>query len=82
MAVKSIESHTPYIKQQRHPPQSYREDDRLQWIIRVGQSQCMRLISGVSCQKFGQVVNGHVIHTTLHYGEKGDGHDVRCGWPG
>jgi hypothetical protein len=30
----------------------------------------MRLVSGVSCQKFGQVVNGHVIHTTLHWAKK------------
>jgi hypothetical protein len=27
----------------------------------------MRLVSGVSCQEFGQVVNGQVIHTTLHW---------------
>ncbi len=43
------------------------QDDRLQGIIGVGQSQCMRLVSGVGCQKFGQVVHGHVIHTTLHW---------------
>jgi hypothetical protein len=30
----------------------------------------MRLVSGVSCQKFGQVINGHVIHTTLHRAKK------------
>jgi hypothetical protein len=30
----------------------------------------MRLVSGVSCQKFGQVVNNHVIHTTLHWAKK------------
>ncbi len=27
----------------------------------------MRLVSGVSCQEFGQVVNDQVIHTTLHW---------------
>ena len=26
----------------------------------------MRLVSGVRCQKFWQVVNDHVIHATLH----------------
>jgi hypothetical protein len=30
----------------------------------------MRLVSGVSCQKFGQVVNGRVIHMTLHWAKK------------
>jgi hypothetical protein len=30
----------------------------------------MRLVSGVNCQKFGQVVNGQVIHTTLHWAKK------------
>ncbi len=30
----------------------------------------MRLVSGVSRQKFWQVVNGHVIHTTLHWAKK------------
>ena len=30
----------------------------------------MHLVSGVSCQKIGQVVNGHVIHTTLHWAKK------------
>ncbi len=30
----------------------------------------MRLVSGVSRQKFGQVVNGHIIHTTLHWAKK------------
>jgi hypothetical protein len=30
----------------------------------------MRLVSGVSCQKFWQVVHGHVIHTTLHRAKK------------
>jgi hypothetical protein len=30
----------------------------------------MCLISGVSRQKIGQVVNGHVIHTTLHWEKK------------
>ena len=30
----------------------------------------MRLVSGVSCQKFGQVVNSHVIQTTLHWAKK------------
>ncbi len=30
----------------------------------------MRLVSGVSCQEFGQVVNDHVIHTTLHWAKK------------
>ncbi len=30
----------------------------------------MRLVSGVSRQKFGQVVNIHVIHTTLHWAKK------------
>ncbi len=30
----------------------------------------MCLVSGVSRQKFGQVVNGHVIHTTLHWAKK------------
>jgi hypothetical protein len=30
----------------------------------------MRLVSGVSCQKFGQVVNNHVIHMTLHWAKK------------
>ena len=30
----------------------------------------MHLISGVSCQEFGQVVNGQVIHTTLHWAKK------------
>ncbi len=30
----------------------------------------MRLVSGVSCQKIGQVVNDHVIHTTLHWAKK------------
>ncbi len=30
----------------------------------------MHLVSGVSCQKFGQVVNNHIIHTTLHWAKK------------
>ena len=30
----------------------------------------MRLVSGVSCQEFGQVLNGQVIHTTLHWAKK------------
>ncbi len=30
----------------------------------------MHLVSGVSCQKFGQVVNNHVIHTKLHWAKK------------
>jgi hypothetical protein len=30
----------------------------------------MRLVSGVSCQEFGQIVNGQVIHTTLHWAKK------------
>ncbi len=30
----------------------------------------MHLISGVSCQKCGQVVNGHIIQTTLHWAKK------------
>ncbi len=30
----------------------------------------MRLVSGISCQEFGQVVNGQVIHTTLHWAKK------------
>ncbi len=30
----------------------------------------MRLVRGVSCQEFGQVVNGQVIHTTLHWAKK------------
>jgi hypothetical protein len=30
----------------------------------------MRLVSGVSCQKFWQVINGHIIHTTLHQAKK------------
>ncbi len=30
----------------------------------------MHLVSGVSCQKFRQVVNSHVIHTTLHWAKK------------
>ncbi len=30
----------------------------------------MRLVSGVSCQKIGQVVNNHIIHMTLHWENK------------
>ncbi len=30
----------------------------------------MCLVSGVSSQKFGRVVNGQVIHTTLHWAKK------------
>ncbi len=30
----------------------------------------MCLVSGVSCQKIKQVVNNHVIHTTLHWAKK------------
>jgi hypothetical protein len=30
----------------------------------------MRLVSGVRRQNFWQVVNGHVIHTTLHRAKK------------
>jgi hypothetical protein len=30
----------------------------------------MRLVSGVSRQKFWQVVDGHIIHTTLHQAKK------------
>jgi hypothetical protein len=30
----------------------------------------MRLVSGVSCQEFGQVVNNHVIHMALHLAKK------------
>ncbi len=30
----------------------------------------MHLVGGVSCQKFGQVVNNHVIYTTLHWAKK------------
>jgi hypothetical protein len=32
--------------------------------------QCMYLVSGVSRQKFRQVINGHLIHTTLHWAKK------------
>jgi hypothetical protein len=30
----------------------------------------MRLVSGVSCQEFGQVINHQVIHTALHWAKK------------
>jgi hypothetical protein len=30
----------------------------------------MHLVSGVSRQKFWQVVNGHIIHTTFHWAKK------------
>jgi hypothetical protein len=30
----------------------------------------MHLVSGVSRKKFRKVVNGHVIHTTLHWEKK------------
>jgi hypothetical protein len=30
----------------------------------------MCLVSGVSHQKFWQVIDGHVIHTTLHWAKK------------
>ena len=30
----------------------------------------MHLVSWVSHQKFWQVINGHVIHTTLHWAKK------------
>ena len=30
----------------------------------------MRIFSGVSGQKFWQVIDGHVIHTTLHWAKK------------
>ncbi len=30
----------------------------------------MRLVSGVSHQIFWQVVNGHIIHATLHWAKK------------
>ncbi len=30
----------------------------------------MRLVSGVSCKKFGKVVNSHIIHTALHWAKK------------
>ncbi len=30
----------------------------------------MCLVSAVSCQEFGQVVNSHVIHMTLHWAKK------------
>jgi hypothetical protein len=30
----------------------------------------MHLVSGVSHQKNGQVINGHIIHTTLHWAKK------------
>ena len=30
----------------------------------------MCLVSGVDRLKFGQVVNGHLIHTTLHWAKK------------
>jgi hypothetical protein len=30
----------------------------------------MCLVSGVRCQEFRQVVNGQVIHTTLHWAKK------------
>ncbi len=70
MAVKFINSCTPYIKQRRQPPQNYREDDWLQGIIGVSRNQCMRLVSGVSCQKFGQVGNNHVIDMTLNWAKK------------
>ncbi len=30
----------------------------------------MHLVSGVGRQKFGQVINSHVIHTTLHWAKK------------
>jgi hypothetical protein len=30
----------------------------------------MCLVSGVSHQKFWQAINGHVIHTTLHWAKK------------
>ena len=30
----------------------------------------MRLVNGVSHQKFWQVINSHVIHTTLHWAKK------------
>ena len=30
----------------------------------------MHLVSGVSHQKFRQVINGHIIHTTLNWAKK------------
>ncbi len=30
----------------------------------------MHLVSGVSSQEFGQVINGQVIHTKLHWAKK------------
>ena len=30
----------------------------------------MHIFSGVSGQKLGQIIDGHVIHTTLHWAKK------------
>ncbi len=73
MAIKLINSHTPYIESNDVTP--LRINGRMTGckglsIIGVGQGQCMCLVSGVSCQEFGLVVDGQVIHTTLHWAKK------------
>jgi hypothetical protein len=70
MAVEFIDSRTPHFKYRSYPLKDQWKDDRLQGIIGIGQGQCMRLVIGVSCQEFWQVINDHVIHTTLHWAKK------------
>ncbi len=35
-------------------------------VVRVFDGYCMRLVSGVNFQKLGRLIDGHVIHPTLH----------------
>ena len=46
------------------------EDDRLCGVVGVFYGQSMRVVSGVVCQKFRRLIDGHVINSTLHWAKE------------
>ncbi len=61
-----VGGNSPHIKKRSNSTYHERETNRLCGIIRVRYSQCMRLFSRSSRQKFGRFINSHVIHAALH----------------
>ncbi len=47
-------------------PWIFKETDMVRNVIRVLHNDVMRVVSGVQCQKFGNIIHNHVINTTLH----------------
>ena len=39
-------------------------------VIRVIHNNGMRVVSGVACQKFWDIIHGHVIHMALHWAKE------------